>query len=362
MPKITVLMAVYNGEGVVRDALESILGQTFGDFEFLIVDDGSTDGTREAILSYRDPRIHLIANERNLGLTRSLNRGLALARGEYLARQDADDISEPARFARQVAFLDAHPDVALLGTWFGKIDERGRPIGNRRLPSDSTRLRWCLLFFCPFVHSAAMFRRSAVLERIGAYDESYAYAQDYDLWGRIARVLPVANLAEYLVKVRISRWSMTATYGDRVMEGPRIGVARMAPLLGWSTADGARNLETYHAMHAVLFGSLAELAPRDATRAMAEIFRLVPAFCRQNAMDGRARARLEAEVRSRLLLRTLAMASRYSDEEWAEASALLSDGARLSWPYLLETRVARRSFASLGGQRLAAALGRSRAP
>src|SRR4051794_29608800 len=121
MPKVTVLLAVYNGERYLREAIDSILGQTFQDFEFLIINDGSTDSTREIILSYHDPRIRLVDNEDNIGQTRSLNRGLALAAGQFVARQDADDISEPERLASQVAFLEIHPEVVLLGTWYRKI-------------------------------------------------------------------------------------------------------------------------------------------------------------------------------------------------------------------------------------------------
>src|SRR5215467_8249434 len=106
MPKVTVLLTVYNGERYLHEAIDSILGQTFQDFEFLIINDGSTDGTRELILSYHDRRIRLIDNEYNIGQTRSLNRGLVLAMGQFLARQDADDISEPDRLASQVAFLE----------------------------------------------------------------------------------------------------------------------------------------------------------------------------------------------------------------------------------------------------------------
>jgi glycosyltransferase involved in cell wall biosynthesis len=163
MPKVTMLMSVYNGARFLREAIESILGQTFRDFEFLIVDDGSTDDSREMILSYCDPRVRLVINDRNVGLPRSLNRGLDLAQGEYVARQDADDISESARLAKQVAFLDSYHDVALLGTWYRKIDEGGRIIGDRQLPCDHVRIRWCQLFFCPFVHTAIMLRKSPVL-------------------------------------------------------------------------------------------------------------------------------------------------------------------------------------------------------
>ena len=115
-PKISVVMPAYNAENYIREAIDSILAQTFRDFEFLIIDDGSTDHTVEIIRSYSDSRIRLYQNERNMGVAATLNRGLDLARGEYIARMDADDISLPERFAKQAAYMDAHPDVAVCGS------------------------------------------------------------------------------------------------------------------------------------------------------------------------------------------------------------------------------------------------------
>jgi glycosyltransferase involved in cell wall biosynthesis len=248
-------MAVYNGEPYLHEALESILQQSFGDFEFLIINDGSTDRTREIVLSYSDPRICLLDNPGNLGLTRSLNRGLALARGEFVARQDADDISEPQRLARQVAFLQAHPEVALLGTWYTKINNEGTLIAKRKLPCDYTDLRWRLLFSCPFVHSCVMLRKAAVLEQIGFYNEDFDYSQDFELWRRIARRLPVANLNEYLGRWRENPGSMTSTYGSRTREGVQLRIATVADLLGWDPSQVALNEMRFRRMTALLYGS-----------------------------------------------------------------------------------------------------------
>jgi glycosyltransferase involved in cell wall biosynthesis len=220
MPRVTVLMAVRDGERTVGEAVESILRQTFTDFEFLVVDDASTDGTAAVLASFRDERLTVLENERPQGLTRSLNRGLSRARGNYIARQDADDRSAPERLARQVDVLDAQPDVALVGTWYRKIDESGRVLGSQRLPTSSTELRWDLIFYSPFVHSSVMIR-SAALEAVGNYDESLVYAQDYDLWCRLAKRLALANVAEYLVDYRASPVSMTETLGETVIAEPR---------------------------------------------------------------------------------------------------------------------------------------------
>src|SRR5262249_2828374 len=233
-PRVSVLMAVHNGERNLRETIESILNQTFKDFEFLIVNNGSTDKSRELILSYEDSRIRLIDTKHNIGQTKSLNRGLEMAKGQFIARQDADDISESERLAKQVTFMEMHPDVALLGTWYKKIDANGNEIGHRALPCGDIDIRWGLLFSCPFVHSSVMLRKDIVLERIGFYNEALSYSQDYDLWYRIAQRLSIANLPEHLVRFRIWASSMTSTYGDRVQEGHRIRVANIGNLLGWT--------------------------------------------------------------------------------------------------------------------------------
>src|SRR3954468_872886 len=213
MPKVTVLMAVYNGERYLREAIESVLSQTFADFEFLILNDGSTDSSAAIVRSYSDRRIRLIDNQRNVGLARSLNQGLELAQGTYVARQDADDISDPDRLARQVSFLEMHANVALVGTWYQKIDAGGQVIGRRQPPCEHIEICWSLLFFCPFAHTAVMLRKDPVLEQVGFYNAALTYSMDYELWFRIAARMPVANLGEYLLRVRSSPWSMTNTYG-----------------------------------------------------------------------------------------------------------------------------------------------------
>lgn len=199
-PRVTVLMPVYNAEATLREAMDSILAQTLTDFEFLIIDDGSTDGSAAIIRSYNDPRIHLVQNERNLKLAATLNRGLDLARGEYVARMDADDISLPERLTRQVAFMDAHPAVGISGTWAEAFGEAHFSMPN---PTDSERIRAKLLFDSALVHPAVILR-PALLARHGlAYRELYPI-DDYDLWQRAARVFPLANLPETLLRYRVT--------------------------------------------------------------------------------------------------------------------------------------------------------------
>lgn len=359
MSKVTVLMAVYNGERYLREAIESILGQTFQDFEFLIMNDGSTDSTREVILSYDDPRIRLVDNAHNLGLTRSLNRGLELAEGEFIARQDADDISEPERLARQVSFLETHPEVALVGTWYKKIDTQGTPIGDRELPCDCTQIRWCLLFFCPFVHSSVILRKSAVLERIGFYNEDITYAQDYEFWSRIARCLPVANLGEHLMKFRINPWSMTATYGVRVHDEPlRIRIANMSHLLGWEKAKMVSNEVHFSTMTSLLFGSQNELNLQQVNRAIEELLRLHTAFC-QYYRIGRTDCRSNrAKLCERMSWRLIELAHCYFYQDNYAAWQLLVRACRLHWPILITKRHVRLSLKLLMGPRLVRAIRR----
>jgi len=206
--KVSVVMSVYNGEKYLREAVDSILGQTFRDFEFIIVDDGSTDHTWTILQSYDDSRIVLLRNQENIGLTRSLNKGLAAARGEYIARMDADDVSLPKRLEKQVAYLDAHPEVGLLGTWVEIIGERGERLSVLRRPVDPLFITWSLLFDNCLVHSTVMYRRSLV-GKLGGYNPS-RYAQDYDLWSRMSLETQIVKLPEVLVSWRSHPAGITA--------------------------------------------------------------------------------------------------------------------------------------------------------
>jgi glycosyltransferase involved in cell wall biosynthesis len=203
MPKVTVLMSVYNGERYLKESIDSILQQTFTDFEFLIINDGSTDATQDIIVSYHDPRIRVIVNESNIGLTRSLNKGLSLAQGEYIARQDVDDISFPARLEKQVAFLQQHDEVGMVGTDFLVIDKRGQTIVTIQPPSDHADIKVRLWDENVFCHGSVMFKKTCLLQ-VGRYREPFKYAQDYDLWLRIAEYFDIANLPEPLYYWRLN--------------------------------------------------------------------------------------------------------------------------------------------------------------
>jgi glycosyltransferase involved in cell wall biosynthesis len=216
-PKVTVLMAAYNEKRFIREAVESILDQTFPDFEFLIINDGSTDGTRNLLLSYDDPRIRFIDNEQNIGLVKSLNRGLALARGEYIARQDADDRSHRFRLEKQVLFMEANPDVVLLGTQVLLVNEFGRParLAYSHRPVTKLGIRWRLMIDSAFVHSSVMFRRKVIWDELHGYNELFVDREDAELWSRVTVDHEAQNLSETLLDSRTHSASITANFGTK---------------------------------------------------------------------------------------------------------------------------------------------------
>jgi glycosyltransferase involved in cell wall biosynthesis len=198
-PLISVLMPAYNAEKYLREAIDSILGQTFTDFEFIIVNDGSTDASREIILSYKDRRIRLVGNEYNMGLIKSLNKGLNYAGGEYIARMDADDISLPERFAAQVSFMEKHPEIGICGTWVANI---GKGSGKSWTPPiDDATIQCQLLFNVPLVHPSVMMRRSLFTDFDLLYAD-YPHAEDYALWRQASLYTKFANIPQILLSYR----------------------------------------------------------------------------------------------------------------------------------------------------------------
>ncbi len=199
-PKVTILMSVFNGEKFLREAVESILSQTFMDFEFLIIDDGSTDNSVEIINSYSDPRIRLVRNETNIGLTKSLNIGLRLARGEYVARMDADDVSLPHRLEKQIHLMAENLNLAVCGSWIETISDV--PTIWRTKENDS-EIKANLLFHNDIVHPSVVIRRKILLENDMFYNENMKTAQDYELWARLSNISNLRNIPEVLLKRRI---------------------------------------------------------------------------------------------------------------------------------------------------------------
>ncbi len=242
MPRVSVILPVYNGVPYLGDAVDSILAQDFADFELIAINDGSTDGSIEVLESFRDSRVKIV-NQENRGLALTLRRGVEMACGEYLARQDQDDLSLPSRFSKQLAFMDAHPNCGVVGTWSkilkdGQLNSRGHshPIGNGSMQVMS-------LFDSYFVHSSVMLRRRMVLAA-----DSYPTApdrnppEDFDLWSRMSRNCEFANLPERLVHYRELAGSLSRVKADLIATRVHaIACANISHLVGLPATDLAVN-------------------------------------------------------------------------------------------------------------------------
>lgn len=202
MPKVSVIMPAYNAEKYIGEAIESILAQTYRDFELIIVNDGSTDRTEEIILNYSDSRIVYLKNETNLKISDTLNRGIDIAQGEYIARMDSDDISLPERFERQVAYMDQNPKCVVCGTaaiLFGEGMEEQMAV-----PSDDPRyVKGQMIFHCPIIHPSVFIRKSTLQQNQIHYDNEFNGSEDFELWWRLARYGEVTSLREKLIRYRI---------------------------------------------------------------------------------------------------------------------------------------------------------------
>ncbi len=191
-------MSVYNGEKFLKEAIESILNQSLSDFEFLIIDDGCTDRSVEIIKSINDQRIRLVHNKKNIGLTKSLNKGLKIAKGKYIARMDADDISLPLRLKKQVNLLEERKEIGLAGSWFSVINS---DFEARTLESPE-EIKIELLFRNSIGHPTVMFRKELVEKYDLYYNENFRTSQDHELWYRMAEYTDLSNIPEVLVLYR----------------------------------------------------------------------------------------------------------------------------------------------------------------
>lgn len=203
-PRVSVVMAAHNAERHLREAMDSILGQSLTDFEFIIVDDASTDGTPEILREYaqRDARIRLLRNEANRGPYPTGNRGLEAARAPIIARMDADDISMPERLERQIGFLDANPDHLLVATSYRAISDTGRRLYDKTKPADDFAVRWLSRFRMCLEHPSACFRARLPDGTPVRYDETYAVGQDFELFARLMDVGKAAVLRDILFHYR----------------------------------------------------------------------------------------------------------------------------------------------------------------
>ncbi|MFP6730777.1 MAG: glycosyltransferase family A protein [Alphaproteobacteria bacterium] len=223
-PKVSVVIPNYNREVYVREAIDSILAQSFTDYELLVIDDGSSDGSCEAVLAYDDERIRLIRNGRNLGIAATRNAAVARARGVYLAFLDSDDIARADRLAKQVAFLDQHPEHGAVGSWLAWMDSDGRAQHKiKRLATDADTIAAERLFRPGIVNSTAMARTACL--RAFPHAEHMVVGSDYEMWARFAASHKIANLPECLVRCRRHGGRVTEQRADLVKQ-TRCGIYR----------------------------------------------------------------------------------------------------------------------------------------
>jgi glycosyltransferase involved in cell wall biosynthesis len=249
-PKISVLIAVHDAQAYLREALDSVFAQTFGDFEAIVVDDGSIDATADILRGYADRRLRIVALARNAGHTTALNAGLRLCRGTYVARMDGDDVCHPERFARQAAFLDAHPATGIVGSAVWIVDGAGRRIDYAPQPLSDGAIRFVAMTRNPFHHPSVMWRAAAISGRGLAFDERYQANQDFDLWTRALPATRSANLRVPLLAYRVHGTNVSVR---RSQEQRRLSLefcGRMqSAVLGAVACEGARLANVFAALY-----------------------------------------------------------------------------------------------------------------
>jgi hypothetical protein len=336
--KLIIQIPCLNEEATLPATIADLPRQIDGidEIELLVVDDGSTDETSSILRAYADPRLHTIRNPDNLGQPASLNAGLRAARGTYVARLDADDVALPERLAKQVAYLDARPATAVVGSAWIEIDDRGRRGRTHRPPTACIDLRWRLLFSNAFMHSSVLARRGALPE--DAYDESIGYGEDYELWSRVAAGRHVANLAEPLVLYRHSGSSKTATIPTAQAQVDAIAGANIdrvaGPGFGWSVPSSAE----LAALGRRLLLGREELEPPAAIRLARDLLELQRAFARFFRLTPGEAQEHRARVASTLAARLRAIGRARRDARAWRSGAVLLAGMALRDPGILIRR------------------------
>lgn len=281
-PAVSCILPVRNGEPYLREAIDSILLQTFADLELIVVDDVSTDRTPEILASVRDPRLRVVRSETPGGIAGSCNRALALCRGRYVARMDHDDVSLPHRFARQVALLDARPEIGVCGSWVRMFCDGWTR--DRRLEPDPERIRCLFLMFNVLSHPAVMMRRDVLERHALRYDESFESAEDYDLWTRTSWVSKLCNIPEVLLLHRVHPAQISQRGKPRQLDEAQFVRTRELDRLGVSFASDEA------AFHRALYAR--DLEPDEAWLAPADrwLTRILTANERTRALDQRVLA------------------------------------------------------------------------
>lgn len=306
-PKVSVILPAYNAASTVGAAIKSVLRQSFDDFELLAVNDGSTDGTVDVLREFDDPRVRVLDRSENRGLISTLNEALSHARGEFVARQDADDESMPDRLRLQVAAFAANPSLGVVGGSLRLRSDHGTEAGTWSYPRTATGARWQVLFKTPTPHSAVMYRQRLVVDS-GGYSEDYKYAEDFELWSRLVLVADFANLPQPLVWYTLSADGVgRRRQVEQESVHVRIAARNMRGLLGSEpSADLVRllalDLDRAHG----------DCPPERAHRAAALCVDLFAAFCaRETGAEDLGEARTDFTDRLVRIVRLLPVAKRF---------------------------------------------------
>lgn len=267
LPSVSVIMAVYNGECHVREAVDSILAQSLGNLELIVVDDASTDATWRVLASCHDSRLRVLRNPSRLGAAAARNRAIQTAQAPLIAIQDADDVSLPLRLLIQTDFLARNPSVNVVGAWAVSITYDGREIGVLNYPpTTDLNLKWALLFWNPFIHSSVMLRRST-LTKAGLYREGRGpawFVEDYELLSRVTRAHQAANIGKPLVKYRVHPAGASARHAELLRLSEEVSANNVKWLLGGNEIDQ----EAVHAVRRFWFEGKS-LSAAEARRALA---------------------------------------------------------------------------------------------
>jgi glycosyltransferase involved in cell wall biosynthesis len=337
VPLATVLVAVHNGEAYIRTALASILGQTFSDFELVVVDDASSDSTPAILAAIGDPRIRVLRNDTQLGLAASLNRGLDETRGRYVARLDADDVAMPRRLERQLAYLRANPSVRVVGAAVLELVDVSRVGALHAMPTRPQEVRWAALFSSPFFHPAVVVDRDVLDLHELRYDTTFAESEDYDLWSRLLEVADGDNLPDPLVLYRVhpeqASQRRRALQRECQLRVARRAITAVAPdlspeeiELAWvvgagehvEPASAQRALDVYLELVDTFEGGAGRAARPAAARALMRFGERLPAATRARATAAALRLdpALPAHVVGRRAERRRAERARREAEAW----------------------------------------------
>lgn len=280
-PTVSVILPVFNAASTVGAAITSVLRQSFDDFELLAVNDGSTDETADVLRKFDDPRLRVLDRGENRGLISTLNEALSHARGEYVARQDADDESMPDRLERQVAAFAANPSLGVVGGSLRLRSDHGVDAGTWSYPQAAAGARWQVLFKTPTPHSAVMYRRRLTIDN-GGYSENHKYAEDFELWSRLVLVTEFANLPQPLVWYTLSADGVgRRRQVEQELMHVRIAAGNMGRLLG---SEPPANLVRLLALDIDRTG--VGCSPDRAHQAAALCVELFAAFCARETVSG----------------------------------------------------------------------------